>query len=146
MRARSSSTRTSHVVSALAIASGIFLACGGSPTMSPEPKGPPPTNTEGGGDEGTGTKKDKTLGEPMLDNDFGHAQKYFDDSASAFAAAGSDCISLCKALASMQRAADHLCELSKDAGDDGKKRCDDAQGRVTEARGRVKSSCGGCGS
>ncbi len=146
MRARSSSTRATHLVSALAIASGIFLACGGAPTMGPhDPKGPPPKSTEGTGDDGNGKKKD-AVAEPMLDNDFGHAQKYFDDSASEFAAAGSDCLSLCKALASMQRAADHLCELSKDAGDDGKKRCDDAQGRVTEARGRVKSSCGGCGS
>lgn len=71
------------------------------------------------------------------------AQGELEDAQSAFTAAGSDCASLCKALASMTRATDHLCELAKEAADP--KRCDDAKGRLDSAQAKVKSTCGGCG-
>jgi len=71
------------------------------------------------------------------------AQGELDDAQAAFTAAGTDCASLCKALASMSRATDHLCELAKEGGD--AKRCDDAKTRLDAAQTKVKSTCGGCG-
>lgn len=57
--------------------------------------------------------------------------------ASADLEAGlSECTSACRALASMERAAAHLCEL------DGAKECSSARERVERARAKVKSS--GC--
>ncbi len=50
-----------------------------------------------------------------------------------------DCAAACRALASMERAADHLCAL--DAGAE----CSRARERVEAARERVRTSCGGCG-
>lgn len=69
-------------------------------------------------------------------------QAVFDEASTAFAAAGSDCAQLCKALGSMTRSTLHLCELAKQSGDD--KRCTDATGKLESARAKVKSSCGGC--
>jgi hypothetical protein len=71
------------------------------------------------------------------------AQGELEDAQTAFTAAGGDCASLCKALASMSRATDHLCELVKEGGDP--KRCDDAKARLDAAQAKVKSTCGGCG-
>ena len=59
------------------------------------------------------------------------------DRASADLEAGlAECSSACRALASMERAADHLCEL------DGAKECSSAKERVERARAKVKGS--GC--
>jgi len=46
----------------------------------------------------------------------------------------------CKALASMKRATEHLCELSGD--DPGS--CDDARARLDRATARVRDVCGEC--
>jgi MYXO-CTERM domain-containing protein len=54
------------------------------------------------------------------------------------AAQGGDCATACRALDSMRRAADHLCEL--DPGD----RCAKARQRVTAATDRVRASCPDC--
>jgi hypothetical protein len=72
------------------------------------------------------------------------AQKQLDEAQQAFDASTGDCAQMCKALASMQRATDHLCTL---AGEDldGKKRCDEARARVDSAEAKLKASCGGCG-
>jgi len=53
---------------------------------------------------------------------------------------GDGCATACRALASMARAADHLCSL---AGE-GDGRCDDARGRVRGASARVRSACPTC--
>lgn len=50
------------------------------------------------------------------------------------------CTVACRALASMQRSAERLCDLSGD----GDTRCSDAQGRVDRASRAVKSACPGC--
>ena len=50
------------------------------------------------------------------------------------------CGSACAALASMSRAAEHLCGL---AGD-GDARCEDARTRVRSAEGRVRAACPAC--
>ncbi len=57
-------------------------------------------------------------------------------------AAPSDCTAACRALASMERATRHLCELAADPDDQG--RCNDARQRLLAARERVRSACGTC--
>lgn len=57
-------------------------------------------------------------------------------------AASSDCTAACRALASMERATRHLCELAADPDDQG--RCNDARQRLLAARERVRSACGTC--
>lgn len=55
---------------------------------------------------------------------------------------GSDadaCTTACRALSSMERAAEHLCELSE-----GDERCAGAQQRVARARERVTAQCPAC--
>ena len=54
------------------------------------------------------------------------------------AASQGDCAAACRALASMERAADHLCALA--AGTE----CSSARERVDAARQRVQSTCGAC--
>jgi hypothetical protein len=61
--------------------------------------------------------------------------------AGAPAASGSPCLTACAALASMERAADHLCTLAG-AGD---ARCADARARVKGATARVRTTCPACG-
>jgi len=91
--------------------------------------------------EPAGGKKAEGALEP-IEVRSGKAQASFDEAQNAFTAAGNDCAQLCKALSSMSRATERLCELSKESGDD--KRCTDATTRLETARAKVKSSCGGC--
>jgi hypothetical protein len=57
-------------------------------------------------------------------------------------AARSDCSAACRALASMQRATEHLCALADESDD--RRRCEEARKRLLAARDRVRSSCGEC--
>jgi uncharacterized protein (TIGR03382 family) len=50
----------------------------------------------------------------------------------------SDCVAACRALGSMQRAADRLCEM--DAGT----ACAEARAKVEDARKRVRAACPAC--
>ena len=50
-----------------------------------------------------------------------------------------DCATACRALASMESAATHICELDQGGGD-----CASARQRVTAARDRVLRACGAC--
>jgi hypothetical protein len=52
--------------------------------------------------------------------------------------AGGDCEKACKALASLERAANHLCALSEPD------ECADARARVDRARRAVTAQCGSC--
>ncbi len=56
--------------------------------------------------------------------------------------ASGDCKTICKAFASLQRAADHICELN--GPDDPGGRCSKARAERDEARERVRRSCGSC--
>ncbi len=56
--------------------------------------------------------------------------------------AGSDCSRACKALASMERATDHLCGVVSTP--DEQKQCDDAREKLKSSRDRVRSTCGEC--
>lgn len=53
---------------------------------------------------------------------------------------GDSCSVACTALASMERAADHLCTVSGAAGD----RCQSARDRVKRATARVQAACPAC--
>lgn len=50
------------------------------------------------------------------------------------------CVTACRALASMSRSADHVCDLAGH-GDD---RCSNARSRVERATHRVQAQCPGC--
>lgn len=54
------------------------------------------------------------------------------------------CDSMCKALQSMVRAADRICELARDGTATDQKRCTDAKQRVAEATARVRAACPDC--
>jgi hypothetical protein len=54
----------------------------------------------------------------------------------------SDCRSACHALASMERATGHLCDMASDHED--RRTCEDAKTKVLAARDRIRSSCGSC--
>jgi hypothetical protein len=51
-----------------------------------------------------------------------------------------DCTTACRALASMESAAHHLCSLDGNDSDD----CNAARARVSAARDRVQRACGPC--
>ena len=53
-----------------------------------------------------------------------------------------ECGSACRALASMERATGHICNLASDESD--RRRCDDAKAKVARARDRIRTSCGTC--
>jgi len=133
---------------ALAMTAALAMACGGGAAPSKTPSGGSfdemKPGEEGGG-AGDPTKKkevDKDSSAPTMTTPEA-AREQLDESMKAFEAANGDCARMCKALASMQRAADHLCTLAT-SDDDGKKRCDEARARVSAAEDKVKASCGGC--
>ena len=55
-----------------------------------------------------------------------------------FQIAATDCQAACKALASLERAANHLCAVAEPD------ECTDARSRVDRARRAVSQQCGGC--
>ena len=114
-----------------------LAACGGSaePAASPSSAAPPSAapseaTVEGGGADGNASH----AGAPSI----AVARGDLDRAEREVEAAQSDCATACRALASMERAAEHLCAL--DAGDE----CARAKQRVEAARERVRASCGGC--
>ena len=66
------------------------------------------------------------------------ARSDLDRAESQVSAAMSDCATACRALESMERAAEHLCAI--DSGSE----CGRARERLEAARQRVRASCGGC--
>jgi hypothetical protein len=70
------------------------------------------------------------------------ARAELDAAQSDLQAAASDCATACRALASMERATKHLCDLAGEPDDQA--RCDDARRRLVSARDRIRSSCGAC--
>lgn len=116
------------------MAMAVLLAgCGGSAANTGGAK-PPERDHDGVGDD------KKTVVAPEIRSK--EANDSFVAAESAFAAAGNDCAQLCKALNSMTKATDRLCELAKENGDG--KRCEDAKTRLDAARAKVKSTCGSC--
>jgi hypothetical protein len=58
------------------------------------------------------------------------------------AASSTDCTTACRALASLERATGHLCDLATEADD--RRRCEDAKTKVLRARDKIKVACGKC--
>ena len=110
--------------------------------------GAAPTSAPAGETDATSKKPtpapSATIAAPTPLDDVPHAQATFDESAQVFTSAGTDCAKMCKALASMERAAGHLCDLVKDGAAAERKKCTDAKARLDHARDRVMSTCGGC--
>jgi hypothetical protein len=75
---------------------------------------------------------------PGVDTYRFNARDELNRAESQIAAAPKDCMSACRALASMERAAKSLCDLG------GADECSQARARVEAARDRVRSSCGSC--
>lgn len=70
------------------------------------------------------------------------ARSEVDRTSSDLEASLSDCANACRALASLERAAGHLCELASEIED--RRKCEDAKTRVQSARARIRASCGTC--
>lgn len=125
----------------------LFAGCGGSPGGAAGAKPPAPTPAGSSFEEDGTTETTEGEEKPEPDKEIttvDGAQRELDESTKAFDASSGDCARMCKALASMRRAVDHLCGLVP-PDDDGKKKCDDARARVTSAEEKLKAACGGCG-
>jgi hypothetical protein len=118
------------------------VACGGA--AAPEASTP-----ASGGSEGTSGTASPDVGPhnavqnttPTNDSRtmrMNAARGDLDRAESQVGAALSDCATACRALESMERAAEHLCAL--DSGSE----CGRARERLEAARQRVRASCGGC--
>ena len=115
----------------------VVAACGGSAEPSQTPSNavsPPP---EGSTDVHTATPSN--TGGGARSPEIAGARAEIDRAEERIAAAQSDCAEACRALASMERAADHLCALDSGA------ECSRVRSRVEAARERVRATCGDCG-
>jgi len=77
------------------------------------------------------------------DDEFATAVAEFDAADKALTTTA-PCDTMCKALQSMIRAADRICELARDGNATEQKRCTDAKAKVAEATSRVRASCPNC--
>jgi hypothetical protein len=104
------------------------------PGQQTVPQAPAPTTT--------GT--DASPPPPPVDAKAGEARSWSagatGSSADAERLSGSPCETACRALASMDRAASHICVLAGDESD----RCTNAKERVRSATERVRQSCSDC--
>jgi hypothetical protein len=115
----------------------LVAACGGSA----EPTATTPSST--GGSSGTSAPEmsPQSVQNRNVDDSrvrINAARGELDRAESQVSAATSDCATACRALESMERAAEHLCAL--DSGSE----CGRARNRLEAARERVRASCGGC--
>ena len=116
------------------------VACGGA--AAPASESTTPASTRGSGAGGASAPE---ISPQNVTNDgdgrgarMNAARGELDRAESQVGAALSDCATACRALESMERAAEHLCAL--DSGTD----CRRARERLEAARERVRASCGGC--
>lgn len=84
------------------------------------------------------TQAPRTEAHPSGWYTLGAGRADFSRSERDFANVGADCTLACKALASLERAADHLCAVAEPG------ECSDARVRVDRARHEVDARCGGC--
>jgi hypothetical protein len=115
---------------------------------APSSVSPPPSGADA-------TKMPSTTAAPMpggggatgtivVSDEVSKAQSTFDDASKAFAAVGSDCAQLCKALHSMTHATERLCGLTEGGSLTDQQRCTDARARLDAAKAKVNSTCGSC--
>lgn len=135
----------------------LVCSCGGAPEQRPAASPPTqPTGVEGPGEPGPEypaqapeSAADMSAAGPVAEapasagaSARAAARVELARAEAALAAAQGDCAQACRALASMQRATNHLCALVE--GSDDGRRCEDARRRLLAARDRVRSSCGEC--
>jgi hypothetical protein len=107
----------------------VACACGGaeapatSPATSGTPNAPPQASSQS-----TTPQSPEVAG----------ARGDLDRAEGQLSAAQGDCAAACRALASMERAAEHICAL--DSGGE----CGRARERVDTARERIRATCGTC--
>ncbi|MFO0568681.1 MAG: hypothetical protein U0263_23670 [Polyangiaceae bacterium] len=150
-------TRAARVVLPLALALG---GCGaGAKTSAPGPATPEssaepasmgsPAGGAEGGDDGQAEKRPEQAPTGGLDyaeppaRSISDAEALFDSDSAELASALStqkDCTLAKKALESMKRSADRICDLN--GGDDPAGRCARAKQRLETAREQVRRSCG----
>jgi len=85
------------------------------------------------------SKDDRDLDESMPT--LADALSAFDQAQVRLSAGGNDCRTACRALGSMRRSADRICELEPTGSDS---RCERARQRLRDAEKRVHSGCGEC--
>jgi len=118
-----------------------LVACGGAASPG---EATTPASTGGGGTSGTSAPDapqnavQNTNPSDTRSMRMNAARSDLDRAESQVSAAMSDCATACRALESMERAAEHLCAL--EAGSE----CGRARERLEAARQRVRASCGGC--
>lgn len=141
---------------------GVLSACGGAPKPAEAPSAPGAASTarQESSDAAEGAARPTTaapaappmqsLSDKKADRDepsgpIAQAVSDFERASQSLRSSNdgaSDCKNACRSLQSMERAASHLCELTKGTRD--AFRCDDATLRVKDERRHVKSSCGAC--
>ena len=74
-----------------------------------------------------------------------HARADFDEASHQLDASMNECAAACRALASMERATAHLCDIAEHGeNDDDRPTCDDARKKLHAARDRVRRACSSC--
>lgn len=116
-------------VFALVVSSVMVAACGAAGTGSAPPRAPQMTTPAGAGYE------ERTIGITQAKLELRQAEIELSQGQI-------ECASACKALASMERATQHLCDLAASADD--RRACDDARQKLVSSRERVRSTCGEC--
>jgi hypothetical protein len=108
-----------------------------APNSQSMPPPPPPADQPGAAAGARGAVA------PELEAQRVHARADFDDAARQLDASMNECAAACRALASMERATAHLCDLAR-ANDDDPSTCDDARKKLHAARDRVRRACTSC--
>jgi hypothetical protein len=129
----------------------VVAACGGTvpPPSSPPPpqsEAPRSQTTEGASEEAPAAASAPAMPEGAGGAETGRsraaARTELQRAQADLEASAGECAGACRALASMERATEHLCQLSGE--DDDRRRCDDARKRLSDARDRVRRQCGAC--
>lgn len=125
----------------LAVLGVLVAACGGGapPSAKSPDREAAPTSQDS---DGVLSSESPTAGSApkTIQTSQGRARTELDRAERELAGAAGDCAAACRALASMERATGHLCELTSSADTS----CDDARSKVRTARDRVRSTCGTC--
>ena len=111
------------------IAIGALLASCAAETASQTPAAVPnePSRMEAAPDRGVA---------------IGRARQDLEQAQVELREAQGDCARACKALASMERATQQLCDLASSPDD--QRACEDARGKLDSSRKQVQSTCGDC--
>lgn len=152
--ARSDLRRGARILALMAIAASGAAGCGGAAPPADAapaaPASPAVTSAESMPTDVDGTVAALDRAESDLQAALGGApegqQKKAEPGEAERPAGGADalssdpCSAACRALASMRRAANHLCGLTGDP----EPRCDAARARLTRAEERTRASCPAC--